>query len=319
MVHTNLEVAQHRDSLRYARLRSGSYLPKILEFHVGDFVYLRDLADPLHPTARPEILRIKDVRPSGVLVLEGQCGNTIARNGTHCAPCHLPIELPSVVDETRPAACAGCEKCHMSTDDNVMLTCDSCNRCWHTYCLDPPLTRVPRGDWLCSECVKSGVNLTTLRTARAELYHVRSQRQAPQRAGRITGKNTRPPIVQPVAPRLPETLWATTARPNPNTAKKTASTQKLHSLAVVSALDTVPVCDWRNASSIWELRTYLMPGNWPASDFAIDLKHQAALSPTCIPDSGLSLFIPTWATHALVSFTRELVFLCIANFCGPLP
>jgi hypothetical protein len=36
----NLSIAQHRDTLRYAHTRGGSYKPKVRQFDVGDFVYL---------------------------------------------------------------------------------------------------------------------------------------------------------------------------------------------------------------------------------------------------------------------------------------
>ena len=37
----NLAIAQHRDTLRYAVVRGGSYLPKIRRFSVGDFVFIK--------------------------------------------------------------------------------------------------------------------------------------------------------------------------------------------------------------------------------------------------------------------------------------
>jgi hypothetical protein len=40
MAMENLSIAQHRDTLRYAHTRGGSYKPKVKQFDVGDFVYL---------------------------------------------------------------------------------------------------------------------------------------------------------------------------------------------------------------------------------------------------------------------------------------
>ncbi len=40
IVGSNLEIAQHRDTLHYATIRGGGYLPSIRQFAVGDFVYL---------------------------------------------------------------------------------------------------------------------------------------------------------------------------------------------------------------------------------------------------------------------------------------
>jgi hypothetical protein len=40
MAMEKLSIAQHRDTLRYAHTRGGSYKPKVRQFDVGDFVYL---------------------------------------------------------------------------------------------------------------------------------------------------------------------------------------------------------------------------------------------------------------------------------------
>ncbi len=37
-----------------------------------------------------------------------------------------------------------------------MLICDGCQSGWHKGCLDPPLKRVPKGNWFCPECVRTG-------------------------------------------------------------------------------------------------------------------------------------------------------------------
>jgi hypothetical protein len=39
MVMENFSIAQHQDSLQYAHTRSGSYIPKVRQFDVGDFMY----------------------------------------------------------------------------------------------------------------------------------------------------------------------------------------------------------------------------------------------------------------------------------------
>ena len=38
-----------------------------------------------------------------------------------------------------------------------MLLCDNCDAPYHTYCLDPPLDDIPRGNWLCPDCIDAGV------------------------------------------------------------------------------------------------------------------------------------------------------------------
>ncbi len=38
-----------------------------------------------------------------------------------------------------------------------MVLCDGCNLGWHTFCLQPRLTGVPVGVWLCPACKELGV------------------------------------------------------------------------------------------------------------------------------------------------------------------
>ncbi|MEE6512084.1 hypothetical protein FKM82_019006 [Ascaphus truei] len=33
-----------------------------------------------------------------------------------------------------------------------MLFCDSCDRGFHMECCDPPLSRMPKGMWICQVC-----------------------------------------------------------------------------------------------------------------------------------------------------------------------
>lgn len=49
-----------------------------------------------------------------------------------------------------------CGKCESIKDQHLLALCDTCNSYFHIYCLDPPLTRVPKktkfGGWQCSDC-----------------------------------------------------------------------------------------------------------------------------------------------------------------------
>ena len=36
--------------------------------------------------------------------------------------------------------------------DELILLCDSCDRGHHTFCLEPPLSDIPEGDWYCPDC-----------------------------------------------------------------------------------------------------------------------------------------------------------------------
>ena len=45
--------------------------------------------------------------------------------------------------------CTVCECCGKSTDEGKLLLCDDCDISYHTYCLQPPLDQVPKGNWKC--------------------------------------------------------------------------------------------------------------------------------------------------------------------------
>ncbi|XRA95985.1 transposase [Pycnococcus provasolii] len=65
-IDSNLKVAQHRDSLRYAQMRDGTYWRKLRKFEVGDFVYVaRAHAPGLEAKVMRTILRVKEARSDG--------------------------------------------------------------------------------------------------------------------------------------------------------------------------------------------------------------------------------------------------------------
>ena len=161
MAGWNLEIAQHRDRLRYAKLRSGAYLPKIKRYEVGDYVYVkyRTKPDMLQPDVRPEILRVLQVRPGKggqemVLRLQGADGMTVDEHFSNCVPCHLPIE-EGQLKFGRAAIDYPCQACGFPDDGENIIRCDGCDKGWHLYCLDPPLLSVPQGDWFCDQCSSS--------------------------------------------------------------------------------------------------------------------------------------------------------------------
>lgn len=164
----NLRIAQHRDTLRYAAVRSGSYLPKVRRFEVGDYVYLsRAPSTTLDIKAKPLILRVKEVRSSGVLILEGRCGRMVSAHSANCAPCHLP-DIDPRMDPTlaAPEDDTACEVCQDPGDPEYMLLCDHCNKGTHLYCCSPPLESVPVGTWLCRDCIAKGITASQVEERR---------------------------------------------------------------------------------------------------------------------------------------------------------
>jgi hypothetical protein len=83
MAMKNLSIAQHQDTLRYAHTRGGSYKPKVRQFDVSDFVYFQwQPNDTLDIFFDCIILRIKAIRPSSVLELQGADGHTIRNHSS---------------------------------------------------------------------------------------------------------------------------------------------------------------------------------------------------------------------------------------------
>uniref|UniRef100_A0A7R9JZC7 [histone H3]-trimethyl-L-lysine(4) demethylase n=1 Tax=Timema genevievae TaxID=629358 RepID=A0A7R9JZC7_TIMGE len=51
-----------------------------------------------------------------------------------------------------------CQNCSRGDVEESMLLCDGCDDSYHTFCLVPPLTEIPRGDWRCPKCVAEEVS-----------------------------------------------------------------------------------------------------------------------------------------------------------------
>jgi hypothetical protein len=141
----NLKIAQHRDTLRYAKIRGGGYTPKVKKFEVGQYVNVRPLQEVkggLTPISKPSILRIKSIEKYGALICEGKCAGTIKVNVAQCAPCHLPNFDPRQDPQRfRPDRHKECVVYEHTTAWADMMLCDKCNRGWHTFCLNPTVSR----------------------------------------------------------------------------------------------------------------------------------------------------------------------------------
>jgi hypothetical protein len=187
LARSSLEVAQHRMTLRYARMRDGTYVPSTAAFKIGDYVYIRTgtgHSRSLQINVRPVILRVKEVRQQGVLLLEGRDGRTCVRHATTCTLCHLPNIDPEQDLSEAPVGDIACQVCNCTHDEAVMLVCTWCATGWHTYCLDPPLADVPDGDWLCPTCGSSGITQQQVDAKRTATLQLQQQQQVSTSAER---------------------------------------------------------------------------------------------------------------------------------------
>ena len=71
-----------------------------------------------------------------------------------------------------------CKVCGIDKDDDSVLLCDTCDSEYHTYCLNPPLLKIPEGNWYCPSCVavrskNRGPSLTSQSAGRREhhMFH----------------------------------------------------------------------------------------------------------------------------------------------------
>lgn len=75
---------------------------------------------------------------------------------------HVVCLIPRPVSVTEPWYCSDecvnmsllqCQLCGNAENDEHMLLCDSCDRGYHMFCLNPPLEAIPEGDWNCPQCL----------------------------------------------------------------------------------------------------------------------------------------------------------------------
>ena len=154
----NLRIAQHRDQLWYSRKRSGSYLPRVYRFEVGDHVYIATQShDTLDATPSRQILRISAITDdTGILTLAGPDGAFVKKEHMkNCYPCHLPqlISSPNLHKQYVPeeVLCVGCSKVRANT---ALLVCGICYTAYHPTCL-PPGSPPPADHWQCASCSES--------------------------------------------------------------------------------------------------------------------------------------------------------------------
>ncbi|XP_026271683.1 lysine-specific demethylase lid isoform X1 [Frankliniella occidentalis] len=60
--------------------------------------------------------------------------------------------------EYDPLAKYVCQTCERGDAEESMLLCDGCDDSYHTFCLVPPLSEIPKGDWRCPKCLAEEVS-----------------------------------------------------------------------------------------------------------------------------------------------------------------
>ncbi len=117
-------------------------------------MYLQQqLNDTLDTSSNRTILRIKVIKPSSVLELQGIDRHTIWDHFKNCAPCHLPNLDPPIITSTWiPPLDYSCQVCQRTDDANQMLLCNYYYGGYHLFYLKPELIQIPADIWYCSSC-----------------------------------------------------------------------------------------------------------------------------------------------------------------------
>ena len=148
----NLAIAQQRDQERFRHVRGGGYDRPKAKFEVGQFVMVKQKKKhTLQPSVRPHILRIVNIKSTGVVVLQGSDGTTVDHQVTQLAHCSVPIADTKLYPHKYIRTDAvHCQICGSRKGAPLMLLCNVCNHGFHTFCLDPPLSEVPDTQWQCA-------------------------------------------------------------------------------------------------------------------------------------------------------------------------
>ena len=149
----NLVIAQERDKTRFRHVRSGNYDKSKAKFLLGQYVLVKQSKiNTLQTSVHPHILRIMEIRDSGVTMLQGRCGATVSRHISQLAHCSVPVANYQIYPELFVRTdTVHCEICALRSGDAHMLLCDICDKGWHAFFLDPPLLNVPSGAWQCAK------------------------------------------------------------------------------------------------------------------------------------------------------------------------
>ena len=147
----NLAIAQQRQKERYSLVRGGEWAKPKASFAVGDYVMVkRETKNTLQAPAHPHVLRIVELRASGVVILEGSDAARCTKQMKDVAHCPLPI-LDTTLHPGRcwRGASQKCQQCGLPHDWKNMVLCDGCQEAYHVYCMRVPLLAPPKGSWKC--------------------------------------------------------------------------------------------------------------------------------------------------------------------------
>lgn len=114
------------------------------EYSLKEIVFICNMRHPqLWMLSRHKIFCVKDIFPSGIMLLEMKDGQECREYSKNCALYHIFIERtlhPKLAMMFEGLLCFARDEKKGAT---TMLLCNICQRGWHMTCLTSPLTSLP--------------------------------------------------------------------------------------------------------------------------------------------------------------------------------
>ncbi|XP_023675035.1 lysine-specific demethylase 5C-like isoform X4 [Paramormyrops kingsleyae] len=86
--------------------------------------------------------------------VKGEPGDNYSDDGDREEPCtKMTMRLRRNMSNAQFVDSFVCRMCGRGDEDEKLLLCDGCDDNYHTFCLLPPLSEPPKGDWRCPKCV----------------------------------------------------------------------------------------------------------------------------------------------------------------------
>ncbi|XP_028848320.1 lysine-specific demethylase 5C isoform X2 [Denticeps clupeoides] len=139
--------ARKKDELPQTVIVRDTSLPAALKEEQGE-VRVSDL-DPNVPAPPPSLIVKDEVKEEEVRGFKRDPDDPSADE-----PCtKMTMRLRRNLNNPQFVDSFVCRMCARGDDDEKLLLCDGCDDNYHTFCLLPPLTDPPKGNWRCPKCV----------------------------------------------------------------------------------------------------------------------------------------------------------------------